>query len=218
MNVEKSINISINTTTNAIELEIVDETLWPLLGVNRSQVALAFYCEKISVSGPSTALVVSSSPLTIASGSVSIVYDNTFTNAEKSSCKFLVGADGYHKTYMLPMLTVPSGVDGDIYYDSILGNIMYRSLGSYNVVSFEDLIELQVISSTYITNYPANPHLSIRLDEIAQKYSQGRVGSTDKDFKQWNTLYIMLYGALLNFDKGAYIEYERTIVAANKLA
>lgn len=218
MNVEKSINISINTVNNNIELEIVDETVWPLEGVNRSQVALAFYCEKISVSGPSTALVVTSAPLAPAIGSSTISYDTGYTNSEKSSCKFIVGADGYHKTYMLPMMTTPSGVDGDIYYNTSSGNIMYRALGSYNVVTFEDLIEDQAIDSDYILDYPANPHLSIKLDEIAQKYSQGRVGSTDKDFKIWNTLYVMLYGALLNFDKGAPIEYERTIVAANKLA
>lgn len=212
MELKPGIYLSINVDNGNIELSVKDETHWQTHTHERGDYYIGFYAYKISSNNNVVPSVVSSSPLPFAG-----VYQHILELEEDSNAgvKFLVGEDGYHKIYMVAFPKVPANVDGDFYYNGT--SIMYRSSGSYEVVSFDELISTGDIPSEFVFNFPINSRISIELDRISEKYSKGRSGSSDSDFKKWTVLYIMLYGALLSFDKGAYLEYERKVRAANAL-
>lgn len=212
MELKAGISLSVNVDNGNIELSVKDETAWPVEGNNRSSFYIGFYSYKISVNNNVVPPVVSSSPLPFAGVYQSIVESEVESDA---GVKFLVGEDGYHKIYMVAFPKVGNNTDGDFYYDG--SKILYRESGVYSEKSFDQLISLGAIPSEYIFDFPINSRISIELDRISEKYSKGRSGSSDSDYKKWVQIYIMLYGALLSFGKGAYLEYERKVRAANSL-
>lgn len=211
MQLNPKISVYINTTNGQIETSVKDDTVWPVEGNNRSSYYLGFYIYKVSSTTTVNSTTVSSAPLSIISLS------NVLETAEESELgvKFSVGEDGYHKVYMVPFTKVPTNINGDYYYNGT--DLMYRIDGTYYVKTFDELLSEDVIPVDYLTNFPINPRISMELDRISEKYSKGRSGSSDSDYKKWNVLYIQLYGALLSFDKGAYLDYERKVRTANYL-
>jgi hypothetical protein len=206
------ISVSINTSNGDIELVVKDDTTWPVDGNARTSYFIGFYAYKVSVLNTLNSTTVTSNPLALSS-----LNGNIFENDvdSKAGVRFKVGEDGLHKIYMVPFTKVPTNINGDFYYDGT--NILYREDNVYSIKTFQELLSEGVISDDYLTNFPVNPRISIELDRIAEKYSKGRSGSSDSDYKKWITLYIQLYGALLSFDKGAHLDYERKVRAANSL-
>jgi hypothetical protein len=212
MELKAEISLSVNIDNGNIELGVKDGTIWPVDGNNRSSFYIGFYAYKISVNNNVNPPLVSSTTLSFAGSYQNIVESS---DDSESGVRFLVGEDGYHKIYMVAFPKTASNTDGDFYYDG--EKILYRESGSYVQKTFDQLLSLSAIPSDYIFDFPVNSRISIELDRISEKYSKGRSGSSDSDYKKWIQLYVMLYGALLSFGKGAYLEYERKVRAANSL-
>lgn len=212
MELNPKIGVSINTGNGDIELTVKDDTSWPVGENNREDYYLGFYAYKISVINSVGSTTISSNPLTLSSSGGQIF---ELDEESKSGVRFKIGEDGLHKIYMVPFTKVPTDINGDFYYDG--SKLLYRVSNVYVEKTFEELLSEGVISEDYLTNFPVNPRISIELDRISEKYSKGRSGSSDSDYKKWITLYIQLYGALLSFDKGAHLDYERKVRAANSL-
>jgi hypothetical protein len=210
-------SIFINQEDGKFNIKIKDTSNWPVSGINRQDIALAFVVHKIDLIGTPPTELPLVVPLDARFGG-RVITNSGLTNATRTEVDFIVGNDGYHRTYMFALPLTPTDIDGDYYYDpSCEGDVKHRVDGVYIRKSLEQAIEEGFITEVNRKEFPANPKLSVKLDSIAEKYSKGRSGSSDPDFKLWTVLYIQLYGALLSFDKQAYFDYERKVRAANKM-
>lgn len=212
MQLNAGVSIYINIQTGKVELKIKDDTVWPVNGALRTDYYIGFYAYKVVVNLNVTPNTVTINTLSLATPGSNVV---EFEQQSQEGLAFNVTEDGYHRLYMVPFPRVAGGVEGDYYYDGT--NILYRENGSYVIKTFDELLALDAISDEYLIHYPAHPRASMELDKIAEKYSKGRSGSSDPDYKKWVRLYVQIYGALLSFDKMAYTDYDRKIRAANIL-
>lgn len=210
-------SIFVDQEEGSFNIKVKDSSVWPVDAIDRRDVALAFVVHKINLPMDSTSNTPIISPLETKSGG-RVISQVDFTNDERSEVDFIAANDGYHRIYMFSLTLTPTNIEGDYYYSpDPEGDILHRVSGVYVRKTLEEAISEGFITDLNRTEFPANPRLSIKLDSIAEKYSKGRSGSSDSDFKLWTLLYIQLYGALLSFDKQAYFDYERKVRTANTM-
>lgn len=147
-------------------------------------------------------------------------YSPDFDNTVRSVFRFNLGTDGYHVIKLIPVIlnNNTATLDGSLYFNTIEQQIYRMKSGSWEAVSYEEMILDPDIIGVSVKKVAVHPKFEKMLDKIWKSYEEDAFPKNGADYNNFYLGYGMMIGAIASLKQGSWEEYDRKITLATQLS